>query len=55
MHKQAAFKEFLDKPVSLPVCEALEQEVLSLPMYPELSDSQAERVVAAVRAFYRGK
>ncbi|MGZ3705881.1 MAG: DegT/DnrJ/EryC1/StrS family aminotransferase [Bdellovibrionota bacterium] len=53
MHKQAAFKPFLDKPVSLPVCEALEQEVLSLPMYPELTDAQAERVVAGVVAFYK--
>jgi dTDP-4-amino-4,6-dideoxygalactose transaminase len=54
MHKQVAFQRFLEKPVSLPVCEALEQEVLSLPMYPELADAQVERVVAAVRGFYKG-
>jgi dTDP-4-amino-4,6-dideoxygalactose transaminase len=54
MHRQAAFRHFLDKPVSLPVCEALEKEVLSLPMFPELTDAQAERVVTAVKAFYRG-
>lgn len=53
MHKQAAFRAFLDKPLSLPVCEALEREVLSLPMYPELANAQVERVVAAVQAFYR--
>jgi dTDP-4-amino-4,6-dideoxygalactose transaminase len=55
MHKQQAFKQFLDKPVSLPVCEALEQEVLSLPMYPELADAQVERVVHAIQSFYKGK
>jgi len=55
MHKQAAFQKYLSKPVSLPVCEALEQEVLSLPMYPELADAQVERVVEAVRGFFRGK
>lgn len=55
MHKQQAFQRFLDKPVSLPTCEALEQEVLSLPMYPELSDAQAERVVSGVAEFYKGK
>lgn len=54
MHKQAAFKKFLPGPISLPVCEALEQEVLSLPMYPELADSQVERVVEVVRGFYKG-
>lgn len=52
MHKQEAFKKFLPSGgVSLPVCEAMEREVLSLPMYPELSDAQAERVVQAVAAF----
>lgn len=54
MHKQAAFKPFLDRPVSLPVCEALEQEVVSLPMFPEITDAQIERVVAAVKGFYKG-
>ena len=54
MHKQAAFKKFLPGgSQSLPVCEALEREVLSLPMYPELADSQVERVVSAVSKFYR--
>lgn len=51
MHKQEAFKKFLPPGVKLPVCEALEDEVLSLPMYPELTDQQVERVVGAVRSF----
>jgi len=55
MHRQPAFKQFLRSPLSLPVCEALEQEVLSLPMYPELADEKVERVVESVRAFYRGR
>ncbi len=38
---------------SLPVTERLAGEVLSLPMYPELSDAQIERVATSVRAFYR--
>ncbi len=54
MHNQVAFKKFMSEPVRLPICEALEQEVLSLPMYPELADAQVERVVETVRAFYRG-
>lgn len=54
MHKQTAFRKFLPGPVSLPVCEALEREVLSLPMYPELADTQVERVVSAVQKFYVG-
>ena len=54
MHKQTAFRAFLDRPANLPLCEALEQEVVSLPMFPELADSQIERVVDAVKTFYRG-
>ncbi len=37
----------------LPVTERLADEVLSLPMYPELSDAQIERVATAVRDFMR--
>ncbi|MDO8733412.1 MAG: DegT/DnrJ/EryC1/StrS family aminotransferase [Actinomycetota bacterium] len=35
---------------SLPVTEAAAHRVLSLPMFPELTDEQVDRVVAAVRA-----
>jgi dTDP-4-amino-4,6-dideoxygalactose transaminase len=36
----------------LPVTERISKEVLSLPMYPELSNEQVEYVVEAVRKFY---
>ena len=36
----------------LPETERISNEVLSLPMYPELSDEQMEFVVEAVRNFY---
>ena len=37
---------------ALPVAERAAREILSLPMYPELSDEQIDRVVAAVRTFH---
>jgi dTDP-4-amino-4,6-dideoxygalactose transaminase len=37
-----------------PVSEAAAKETLALPIYPELSDEQAERVVDCIRDFYRG-
>jgi dTDP-4-amino-4,6-dideoxygalactose transaminase len=37
----------------LPVSEHIAARVLSLPMYPELTDEMVERVAAAVQAFYR--
>jgi dTDP-4-amino-4,6-dideoxygalactose transaminase len=38
-------------PGSLPVSEALSREVLSLPVYPELTSEQRERVVSSVIEF----
>lgn len=39
---------------SLPVTERLAGEILSLPMYPDLSMEDVERVIDAVRAFFSG-
>lgn len=36
-----------------PETEAISKEVCSLPMYPELEDSEVESVIQTVRAFYR--
>lgn len=38
---------------SLPETEKLSRTVLSLPMFPELEDSEVEYVIEAVKAFYR--
>ena len=53
MHRQKAFAPFLDGPCRLPVCEDLEREVLSLPIYPEMPPAHAQRVVEAITRFYR--
>ena len=37
--------------MQLPVTEAVAAEVLSLPMYAELTDEQIEYVVAAIKEF----
>ncbi len=39
-------------PGSLPEAERAAEEVLSLPIYPELTDGQIEEVAAAIRQFY---
>jgi len=38
----------------LPVTEQVSEEVLSLPMYPELSNEQMEYVIESVHQFYKG-
>ena len=49
LHRQPAFASLGATPGELPVVEKAAAEILSLPLYPELTDTQAEAVVAAVR------
>lgn len=49
LHRQACFAHL--PAVSLPVSERLAEEVVSLPIFPELRDDEREAVVAAVRSF----
>ena len=51
VHEQPAFAGLPRGP--LPETERAMREVVSLPLYPQLSDDEAERVIAAVRASVR--
>jgi dTDP-4-amino-4,6-dideoxygalactose transaminase len=48
-HEQSAYAGVSVGPGSLPVTERAAREVFSLPMYPELTEEEVERVIAAVR------
>ncbi|MGI3039864.1 DegT/DnrJ/EryC1/StrS family aminotransferase, partial [Vibrio diabolicus] len=48
-HKQQAYKEFSH--LLLPLTEQLQNEVLSLPMSPYLSEDESRAVVAAINSF----
>jgi len=50
IHLQPAYVSLGYKRGDLPVTERLAERVLSLPMFPELSDEQIERVAEAVTA-----
>jgi len=49
LHLQAAYKDLGMGPGSLPKAEQVALEVLSLPMYPELTEAQIKQVVEAVK------
>jgi dTDP-4-amino-4,6-dideoxygalactose transaminase len=51
LHLQAAYSDRGEGPGCYPVTEHCAQRLLSLPMYPELTRRQIERVCTAVRAF----
>ncbi len=42
------------QPSDFPVCRAYQDEILSLPLFPELTESQCRYVVGAIEEFYEG-
>jgi len=51
LHLQEVYKSLGHKPGDFPHSEQAQEQVLSLPMYPELSQRQIEEVVAAISAY----
>ncbi len=47
VHLQPAFADLGYRPGSFPITEALVGKIISLPMFPELTDNQIERVTGA--------
>ena len=52
VHLQPAYQGRLRGSDSLPETERAAHEVLSLPMYPELSETELQAVIATIQAFY---
>lgn len=50
LHLQEVYKNLGYKPGDLPVCERLSAEVISLPIYPEMSDAQVAQVCEVIAA-----
>ena len=53
LHLQNAYAHLGHKPGDFPVAEKASREVLSLPMFPELTDAQIRRVAEVIRDFFR--
>ena len=53
LHRQELYASLGYGEGSLPVSEAASREVLSLPMYPELTEAQQEEIATAIQEFYR--
>jgi dTDP-4-amino-4,6-dideoxygalactose transaminase len=54
LHLQHAYRDMGLGAGSFPVTERAAASLLSLPMYPELTVEQVERIAGAIRRFYRG-
>jgi dTDP-4-amino-4,6-dideoxygalactose transaminase len=49
LHRQPAYRDCHDG-AALPIAESLGARILALPIHPDLTDAQAERVAATLRA-----
>ncbi|HEX5004944.1 MAG TPA: DegT/DnrJ/EryC1/StrS family aminotransferase, partial [Gemmatimonadales bacterium] len=54
LHLQPCFAYLGTGKGALPVTERATDEVVSLPIYPELTSAHIEAVIAAIREFYQG-
>ncbi|MBI3379834.1 DegT/DnrJ/EryC1/StrS family aminotransferase [Candidatus Gottesmanbacteria bacterium] len=52
LHLQPAYRFLGYKNGSLPVCENIAKEILSLPIYPELQENQIEYIVKCIKDFF---
>ncbi|RMF45013.1 MAG: DegT/DnrJ/EryC1/StrS family aminotransferase [Planctomycetota bacterium] len=52
LHRQQCFRDLGYDWGSLPETERAAEEILHLPIYPEITAEEQQRVVAAIRAFY---
>lgn len=53
LHLQEAYKNLGYKKGDFPISEKVTSEILSLPMYPELTKGQIEKVVEKIKEFFR--
>jgi len=54
LHLQPSFAYLGYKPGDFPVAESMAKRVLSLPVFPELSDEEVYEVASAIKRFYSG-
>ncbi len=55
LHRQEAWTRAYGSAAPLPNAERLAAEILSLPVFPDLSDAEVERVADSVASFFGGK
>ncbi len=53
IHLQPAYQDRLTQVVPLPHTERISQQILSLPMFPQMTEAQVQRVCQAINHFFR--
>lgn len=53
LHKQKVYLEFFSKPYNLPIAEKLAQELLAIPIYPELKQEEIDYIIESISEFFQ--
>lgn len=53
LHLQKCFKDLNYNPGDLPISEKLAEQVISLPVFPEMTEDQQTYVIESIKKFYR--
>jgi len=52
LNLQPAFRHYVPEGTSFPVAEAVSREIISLPIFPEMEDTEIDFVIGAIRGFF---
>ena len=52
LNLQPAFRHYVPDGISFPVAEAVSREIISLPIFPEMRDTEIDAVTVAIRGFF---
>jgi dTDP-4-amino-4,6-dideoxygalactose transaminase len=52
LNLQPAFRHYVPEGTTFPVAEAVSREIISLPIYPEMSDGEVAAVTGTIRGFF---
>ena len=55
LHQQPAFKEITGQAERFPVAETVAKEILCLPIFPELQDTEVDTVINSIHEFFKGR
>ena len=53
VHRQPIVRKYKTRKVPLPVTEKLSREVLTLPFYPGMTESEVDLIAQAIKKFYK--
>ena len=53
-HQFSCFKHYLSKTEKFPRAEQASQKSIALPLFPELTDPEQDRVVKVIKEFFAG-